>query len=65
MPARRRNECIFALMDNSTISSTFDDFDAYSIEMDAACVSQDYEVADALQKDYETTSSDDIDIQFE
>ena len=52
-------------MNTSTISSTLDDFDAYSIEMDAACVSQDYEVADALQKEYETTNSDDTDIQFE
>ena len=52
-------------MNDCTITPTFDDFDAYSIEMDAACVSQDYEVADALQKEYETTSSDDTDIQFE
>lgn len=52
-------------MNNSTISSTLDDFDAYSIEMDATCVSQDYEVADTLQKEYETTSSDDTNIQFE
>lgn len=52
-------------MNDCTITSTFDDFDAYCIEMDAACVSQDYEIADALQKEYETTSSDDTDIQFE
>lgn len=52
-------------MNNYTLTTTLDDFDAYSIEMDAACVSQDYEVADALQKEYETTSSDDTDIQFE
>lgn len=52
-------------MNDCTITSIQDDFDAYSIEMDAACVSQDYEVADALQKEYETTSSNDTDIQFE
>lgn len=52
-------------MTDCTITPTLDDFDAYSIEMDAACVSQDYEVADALQKEYETTSSNDTDIQFE
>ena len=52
-------------MNNSTISPTLDDFDAYSIEMDAACVSQDYEVADAAQKDYENAGNSDTDIQFE
>ena len=52
-------------MNDCTITSTFDDFDAYSIEMDSACVSQDYDIADAIQKEYENISSFDTDIQFE
>lgn len=52
-------------MNNYTLTTTLDDFDAYSIEMDGACVSQDYEVADAIQKEYETTSASDTDVQFE
>ena len=52
-------------MNNYTLTTILDDFDVYSIEMDATCISQDYEVADALQKEYESISNTDTDIQFE
>lgn len=52
-------------MNNSTTNTIQDDFDAYSIEMDTTCISQDYEIADAIQKEYEITSNNDTDIQFE
>ena len=52
-------------MNNYTLTTTLDDFDAYSIEMDTTCISQDYETADTIQKEYEITSNNDTDIQFE
>lgn len=51
-------------MDNCTLSSTLEE-DAYAIDMDCACISTDYDVADDLQYQLEQIARDDCDIQFE
>ena len=50
-------------MTNCTLTST--DFDAYTIDMDAMCVSQDYDVANDIQYQLEQIAKDDCDIEFE
>lgn len=52
-------------MNNCTLTPTFDDDDAYAIDMDAMCVSQDYDVATDIQYQLEQIASDDCDIEFE
>ena len=51
-------------MDNCTLSSTLEE-DAYAIDMDCACISIDYDVADDLQYQLEQIAHDDCDIEFE
>jgi len=51
-------------MDNCTLTSNFNDDDAYAINIDAMCVSVDYDVADNIQYQIEQTN-DDCDIEFE
>lgn len=50
-------------MDNTTI--TTDNFDAYTIDMDSACVSVDYDVADNIQYQLEQIAKEETDIEFE
>lgn len=52
-------------MDNCTLSSTFNDTDAYEIDMDSACIGMDYDVADDIQYQLEQIAHDDCDIEFE
>lgn len=52
-------------MDNCTLSSTFEE-DAYTIDMDAMCVTQDYDVASDIQYQLEQLAKEeDTDILFE
>ena len=51
-------------MDNCTLSSTFED-DAYAIDMDSACISVDYDVADNIQYQLEQIAKEETDIEFE
>lgn len=50
-------------MDNITL--TTDGFDAYAIDMDSACVSVDYDVADNIQYQLEQIAKEETDIEFE
>jgi len=52
-------------MANCTISTTLEDIDAYTIDMDSACISVDYDVADDIQYQLEQIEKEDTDIQFE
>lgn len=51
-------------MPDCTISPTCPE-DAYAVDIDCACISVDYDVADDLQYQLEQTAHDDCDIQFE
>lgn len=52
-------------MDNCTISTTFNDDDAYAIEMDADCIGVDYDVVDDYQHQLDEIIKQDTDILFE
>ena len=52
-------------MTDCTFTTTLDDTDAYAIEMDATCISMDYDVADDLQYQLEEIAKEDCDILFE
>lgn len=51
-------------MPDCTISSTCPE-DIYAIDMDSACISTDYDIADDIQYQLEQIAHDDCDIQFE
>lgn len=46
-------------------NDTINDFDDYNIEIDADCVTQDYDDADYYQHLIDDNTSDDCDIEFE
>ena len=52
-------------MNNCTITPTLNNDDAYAIDMDAMCVSVDYDTADNIQYQLEQIAHDDCDIEFE
>ena len=52
-------------MNNCTLTASFDDIDAYSVDMDAMCVANDYDDADALQYEIEAEEKSQTDILFE
>lgn len=51
-------------MPDCTISTTCPE-DAYAVDIDCACISVDYDIADDLQYQLEQIAHDDCDIQFE
>ena len=57
--------CIFAAMNDCTITPSIDDIDAYSIDMDSMCVAHDYDVADEFQYEIEEIEKSETDILFE
>lgn len=52
-------------MNDCTITTTIDDIDAYSIDIDPMCVADDYDTADAHQYEIEEIEKDNTDILFE
>lgn len=45
--------------------ATTNDFDAYAVNIDPACITADFDVADDMQYQLEQIAKNDCDIQFE